>query len=137
MRLRVLVADGNKDSADSLSLLLDLWGYDPHVAYAGSSALELARCLAPQFVLTDIALPGLDGLELARQLRGQTTLIAVTGLGLERYRRLSREAGFQHFLIKPVEPEELRALLAREARRQGLRPKLPIYPCCGLSAGAV
>ncbi|HYO15133.1 MAG TPA: ATP-binding protein [Thermoanaerobaculia bacterium] len=113
---RVLVVDDNRDSAESVALLMQIWGYDVRVANDGPSALEIAGSYRPEVVLLDIGLPGMDGYEVARQLRqGQgssVVLVAMTGYGMEEDRRRSRESGFDHHLVKPVDPEGLRALLA-------------------------
>lgn len=118
-RLRVLVVDDDRDSADSLALILRLEGYDPRVARDGESALELARTFRPEAVLTDIGLPGIDGHELARRIlqdrdlsAGLKLLAALTGQGEPEARARSREAGIAHHLVKPIDPEVILALLA-------------------------
>jgi CheY-like chemotaxis protein len=113
----VLVVDDNRDAADSLALLLSVWGCEPVVAYDGSAAVEAARSRVPAAVLLDLGLPGLDGCEVARRLRacpgmGSSLLIAVTGYGREEDRRRTRTAGFDHHLLKPADPEEVHRLLA-------------------------
>jgi CheY-like chemotaxis protein len=118
-RLRVLVADGNPDAADSLAFLLGLWGHDARAAYAGPAALELAQTHRPAVVLADLVLPGLDGLRLAERLRGRAALVALTGLGRPDDRRRAAEAGFGHFLLKPADPEAVRALLRGLAGGRG------------------
>jgi DNA-binding response OmpR family regulator len=115
--LRVLVVDDNRDAADTLAHLVRLWGHDTRVRYDGCDVLAAAEAFRPDVVLLDIALPTVDGNDLARQFRGRatlrkTTLIAVTGFSDERHRILSAEAGFDHFLLKPTDPGELRQLLA-------------------------
>jgi CheY-like chemotaxis protein len=117
-RPRVLVVDDNRDAADSLALLLELWGYQPVVAYDGEAALEVVADLAPIAALIDLGLPGLDGFELARLLRGlpqmgSVVLMAVTGYGREEDRRRCQDAGYDHHLLKPFDPVELRDLLKR------------------------
>ncbi len=112
----ILIVEDNKDGADSLALLLRLLGHNVRVAYNGSEALHLAATLHPQIVLLDIGLPGMSGFEVARRLRAQpgfaaTKLVAMTGYGQEEDKQLSREAGFDHHLVKPVEPEVLQDLL--------------------------
>ena len=109
--VRVLVVDGYPDAADSTALLLRLWGYDVQVAYTGPAALDIAPVYLPDIVLTELCLPGADGFRLARRLRGQAVLVALTGLGPEPYRRRAREEGFSHYLVKPVEPQQLREVL--------------------------
>jgi CheY-like chemotaxis protein len=118
--LRVLVADDNRDGADSLALLLQLWGHHPVVAYDGAAALATALDSPPDAALLDIGMPGVDGCELARRLRqapglGKTLLVAVTGHARQEDRRRCLEAGFDHFIPKPYDPRELERLLARAA----------------------
>lgn len=121
-KLRVLVADDNKDAADTLALLLSLDGYEVRTAYSGHGALSLAQIFRPDVALLDIGMPELDGYATGsamRQQRGgmEICLIALTGLGQEDDKRRSREAGFAMHLTKPVDPDQLRALLVR--LRQG------------------
>jgi PAS domain S-box-containing protein len=115
---RVLVVDDNQDAAESVALLLELWGHDVRITYDGWSALAEAPDFLPEFILLDIGLPGLDGYEVARRLRSdprldRTVLIAMTGYGQEQDRLLALEAGFSHHLVKPVDPAVLRELLAQ------------------------
>lgn len=116
--LRVLVLDDNSDAADSLAQLIGLWGNEPIVAYGGQTAVELGRIYRPDVALLDLAVPHINGLEVGVQLRSQpeskdTVLIAVTGFDAPELRRRSLVCGFAHYLVKPVDPEELRALLSR------------------------
>jgi CheY-like chemotaxis protein len=113
-RRRILVVDDSQDSAESLALLLELHGHEVRTAFAGPAALETASAFCPDVVLLDIGLPGMDGYEVARRLRaehGGCRLIALTGYGRDDDRRRSREAGFDHHLVKPVDLEELTRLL--------------------------
>jgi signal transduction histidine kinase/CheY-like chemotaxis protein len=117
--LRVLVVDDNVLSAQSLAMVLKLDGHDVQVAHDGQAALESVRQLRPEVVLMDIGLPGMDGYEVARRLRedaelaaGIVLLAAVTGYAEDDARRRSREAGFDHHLVKPVDPDGVLALLA-------------------------
>src|SRR6516164_2779751 len=114
--LLVLVVDDNTDAADSLGLLVRMWGHDVRVAYDGAGILETAAAYRPDAILLDIGLPRVDGYCLARQIRQQPDLqgillVAVTGYADEEHRALSQEAGFDHYLVKPVEPDELQNLL--------------------------
>jgi PAS domain S-box-containing protein len=115
--LRVLVVEDNRDTADSLRMLLELAGYSVEVAYTGRDGLEIARRFHPEVALCDIGLPGgIDGYDLARALReAQETagshLIAISGYGQEEDQRQAREAGFDRHLTKPVEPAALMRLL--------------------------
>jgi CheY-like chemotaxis protein len=114
--LKVLVVEDNVDSAEMMSFIMKLIGHEVRVAHDGPSALEAARAFQPHVVLCDIGLPGMNGYEVGAQLReqsdfNQTRLIALSGYGQEEDRRLSIEAGFDYHLTKPVEPDELEALL--------------------------
>jgi CheY-like chemotaxis protein len=111
-RLRVLVVEDNRDSADSLRMLLELFGHDVAMAYTGPDGVDAARQTPPDVVLCDIGLPGMDGFAVATALRGNPAtadvrLIAITGYGREEDVRRAREAGFNHHLVKPVDPERL------------------------------
>jgi len=126
-RLRVLVIDDDQDTVESMALFLRLYGHDPDVACDGRSGLRLARERRPDVVLLDLALPGTDGFEVARQLRrqegpGKVVLVAVTGYADEVHRRRSREAGFDCYLVKPVEPLELMRVIAWCAGMRRPRP---------------
>ena len=117
-RLRVLVVEDNRDAADSLKMLLEVFGYEVTVAYTGPSGVEAAKAWRPDAVVCDIGLPGLDGYGVARALRrhpatAKARLIAVTGYGGEEDRRQSREAGFDAHLTKPADPTALQELLAQ------------------------
>jgi two-component system CheB/CheR fusion protein len=114
---RVLVVDDNVDAADSLGLLLRLSGQETRMAYDGPTALLVAEAFRPQLVLLDIGMPGMDGYEVARRLRGLpvlegVVLVAVTGWGQEEDRLRSRAAGFDDHLVKPADPVALQHLLA-------------------------
>jgi signal transduction histidine kinase len=116
--LRVLVVDDNVDAAQSLAQLLALDRHEVYVAYDAPGTLESARAHPPEVVLLDIGLPGGDGYQVARRLREEVglkdaVLVAVTGYGQEEDRRRSARAGFDHHLVKPVDVEALRDLLAR------------------------
>src|SRR6476660_3409872 len=108
--LRLLVVDDNRDAADSLAMLLGLWGHQARVAYDGPAALRAAEAEPPDAVLLDLALPGRSGYHLAEDLR-PAALIAVTGYADEGLREQARAAGFDHFFVKPVDLEALRGLL--------------------------
>ena len=116
-RLRVLVADDNHDSADSCTMLLQMFGHEVSTAYSGREALNSAERFAPQFALLDIGMPELNGYEVARQIRAagwgkEMILVAVTGWSQEEDKRLAKAAGFDHHFAKPVNPDELLALFA-------------------------
>lgn len=114
---RILVVDDNHDAATSLGMALKFLGADVHTANDGQAALDAIQTYRPSAVLLDIGMPGMDGLEVARRARQRPeghdlTLIAMTGWGQEEDRRRSKEAGFDHHLVKPVEFGTLQALLA-------------------------
>ena len=114
---RILVADDNRDSLDTLAELLQLGGHEIHKAVDGVQALEAATRVRPDLVLLDIGMPGMDGYEVARRIRSQpwgreATLVALTGWGQENDRKRSREAGFDSHCIKPLDLQRLSILLA-------------------------
>jgi PAS domain S-box-containing protein len=114
---RILVVDDSADAADSLAMMLRLDGHDVRVAHDGPRSLELAAADPPDVALLDIGMPGMDGYELARRFRADPALrdvllVAVTGWGQEEDRRRTKEAGFDHHLVKPVETGVLETLLA-------------------------
>ena len=116
-RRRILVVDDNVDAARSLArLLARLYGQEVRVAHDGPEALAVAGEFRPEVVLLDIGLPGMDGNEVARRLRGRpefekTLLVALTGWGQEADVERSRSAGFDHHLVKPASPEAILELL--------------------------
>jgi two-component system CheB/CheR fusion protein len=114
---RVLVVDDNADAATSLALLLRQRGHEVQLALDGPKALALAKDYCPDVVLLDLGLPGMDGFEVARLLRKRPALekamlVALTGSSVDEDMLRSRESGFDHFFIKPVDPEDLERLLA-------------------------
>lgn len=114
--LRILVVDDCEDTRVSLCVLLRIWGHDPRHAGDGQAAVESARAFLPHVILLDIAMPGMDGYDVARLLRLEpelkdTVLIAVTGYGREQDVEQSRAAGFQRHLLKPFDLEELQRFL--------------------------
>ena len=117
--MRILVADDNRDAADSLQRVLAMFGHEVRVAYDGASAVRISGEFRPRVAILDIGMPGTDGYAVARSLRrqGEVTLVALTGWGQEGDRRRSGEAGFEHHLIKPIDPQMLNALLADVAKK--------------------
>jgi CheY-like chemotaxis protein len=114
---RILVVDDNRDSADSLGMLLKFLGADVCIANDGPAALEALETCQPSVVFLDIGMPGMDGYEVARRARPwcedrEVTLIALTGWGQEEDLRRSKEAGIDHHLIKPLNLGAVQALLA-------------------------
>ncbi|MFI5398062.1 MAG: response regulator [Candidatus Binatia bacterium] len=115
--LRVLVVEDNEDVARSIAMLLELWGHKAQVVHEAQSALNAAETHHPEVVLMDIGLPGMDGYQIAKQLRQQqggekVVLVALTGFGEDEDRRRSSEAGFNHHLVKPVDPDVLQQFLS-------------------------
>ncbi len=105
---RVLVVDDSRDSADSLAMLLELNGHRVQIAYDGLTAVTMAQRYRPHAVLMDLGMPGVNGYEACRRIRQQAwgqsmLLIAQTGWGQESDRKLTREAGFDHHLVKPID----------------------------------
>jgi CheY-like chemotaxis protein len=119
--LRVLVVEDNVDAAEALSVLLEVLGYSVGTVHDGPSAVAMIRDTKPDVAFVDLALPGMNGNEVARALRSDpplpTTLIALTGYGGDRDRQEAADAGFSHFLVKPVAAETIEALLCEIARR--------------------
>jgi CheY-like chemotaxis protein/nitrogen-specific signal transduction histidine kinase len=127
--LRILIVDDNRDSANSLAMLLRIKGNDTRTAYDGEQGLASAREFQPDVILLDIGLPKLNGYEACRRIREQPwgkhlILIAVTGWGQEEDRRRSEEAGFNYHLVKPVDPRELMKLLAQVEHDRRSRPEV-------------
>jgi CheY-like chemotaxis protein len=119
-RLRVLVADDNVDSADSLSMMLRLLGHEVRTAHNGVAAVETAAAFQPDVILLDIGMPKLNGFDACRRIRALpggkgAVIVALTGWGQEEDKRRSREAGFDRHFVKPVEPADLEQLLAELA----------------------
>ena len=112
----MLVVDDNVDTANGMARLLKLSGHEVRVAHNGEEALIVAREHRPEVMLLDIGLPGMDGYELASSSRREdwskdSVLIAVSGYGEEQARDRSKEAGFHHHLVKPVNFDTVLALI--------------------------
>jgi two-component system, sensor histidine kinase len=117
---RVLIIEDDPDTRESLKVLLELDGHHVDVASDGADGLELARRAHPDVALVNIAMPGLDGFEVARRFRlaGEPIhLVAVTGFGRPEDRARAREAGFDVYLLKPVDPEDLTRVVAAAPHR--------------------
>lgn len=115
-RRRVLIVDDNRESADSMALVVKTIGHDAAVAYDGHAGLALARKFGPDLAFLDLAMPGLDGYQLARALRAEfpaLRMIAVSGFGQEADRARSRDCGFDLHFVKPIDPEFIESLLGR------------------------
>jgi CheY-like chemotaxis protein len=113
---RVLIADDNRDAADSLAVLARLEGHEVTVVYDGEDALAAINSTKPQIAVLDIGMPSLSGYDVARQVRAgiigpAITLIAVTGWGQHKDKLQALDAGFNHHITKPVETGRLMELL--------------------------
>jgi CheY-like chemotaxis protein len=119
--VRVVVADDNRDAADSLQRILSLFGHEVRVAYDGAAAIRLADEFRPRVAVLDIGMPGTNGYDVARALRQRhsagITLVALTGWGQDSDRRRALDAGFDYHLTKPVDPESLNRLFAEVAKK--------------------
>jgi PAS domain S-box-containing protein len=125
--LRVLVVEDNLDSAESLRLLLELFGYQVTVAVTGPAGVAAARAGHPDVVICDLGLPGMDGFAVASALRhdpetAAARLIAVTGYGQEADKLRALEAGFNEHFTKPVDPEQLLCRLDPKPEQNGIGP---------------
>jgi signal transduction histidine kinase/DNA-binding response OmpR family regulator len=115
--LRVLIVDDNRDVAESTAALLRLEGCEVHLAHDGEEGLRAVRRLHPAAILLDIGLPKMNGFEVAERIRSESELrdvliVGVSGYGQEEHRLRSRQAGFDHHIVKPIEPAVLTGLLA-------------------------
>jgi signal transduction histidine kinase/ActR/RegA family two-component response regulator len=127
---RILVADDNRDAADSLAVMLRVGGHEVRTAYDGEEALDLAEAFRPGLALLDIGMPRLNGYETARRLREKPygrdiVLVALTGWGQPEDKQRSKHAGFDHHLVKPVDPSILDRLLASAARQDASHSPAP------------
>jgi CheY-like chemotaxis protein len=115
--LHILVIEDNVDGRESMRELLEIWGHRVDLAETGPEGVEKALAIQPDLALIDIGLPGFDGNEVARRIRlvyegDQITLVAMTGYGQPEDRRRALQAGFDAYLVKPVDPAELSRLLS-------------------------
>ena len=119
--VRILVADDNRDAADSLQRVLSLYGHEVRVAYDGAAALKIGQEFRPRVAVLDIAMPGSSGYEVARAIRKQQgreiKLVALTGWGQDADRKRAMESGFDYHLVKPVDPNALNELLADVSKK--------------------
>ena len=118
--VRVLVVNDYADNVESMAMLLRLYGHEVETALGGPASLRAAWANPPEVVLLDISMPGMDGYEVARQLRsmfqGRVVLIALTAHGFEEDRRRCVEAGFDRHLVKPADPVKVEQLVRELAR---------------------
>jgi PAS domain S-box-containing protein len=130
---KVLVVDDNLDAARTLAMVLEVEGYEVHLAHDGIRALDLAERVRPAAALLDIGMPGLDGYRLAAKLRAQPwgagmTLVATTGWGQPEDKRRAAAAGFDAHLTKPVNPEAVLSLLRHQLERESATAAPPVPP---------
>lgn len=116
-RKRILVVDDNRDAAESLGVILTIFGADVCMAFSGPEALEAFRSHDPALVLLDLGMPGMDGYQVARRLREdfperRPAIVALTGWGGAEDRRKVQEAGFDAHLLKPIDVDALQTLMA-------------------------
>jgi CheY-like chemotaxis protein len=114
--VKVLVADDNRDAADTLGMLLELSHHEVLVAHSGDQALQMARDAQPQAVILDIGMPGVTGYDVAREIRREpwgekVLLLALTGWGRADDKARAAEAGFDHHLTKPIDVDHMERLL--------------------------
>ena len=114
---RILVVDDNTDAAESMAILLGVYGHTVEIAYDGPSALQMVQSFKPDLVFLDIGLPGMNGYEVARRIRDElrmshVKLIALSGYGTENDQLRSKESGFDRHLVKPVDPRTLPGIIA-------------------------
>jgi CheY-like chemotaxis protein len=124
-KLRVHLVDDNREAVDSLAKWMSMFGYEIQVSYTGPEALRVAEGFAPDVMLIDIMLPGMDGYQLAASLREKdafqrATFIAVTGLVDQEYEGRTKEAKFNMHFAKPVDLDMLQAVLASLAKKKKL-----------------
>jgi CheY-like chemotaxis protein len=122
-RLRILIVDDNRDAANSLAAILGLTGHEVRAEYHGAAAIGVAEIFRPEVMILDLGMPGMTGYEVAQHIRRRTDgqallLIALTGWGQPEDRARSHAAGFDHHLVKPVNPSVLKQLLARFIPRE-------------------
>jgi CheY-like chemotaxis protein len=128
--LHILVVEDDPESLQMMGALLALWGHEPTLVAAGPAALEALKEMMPDVILLDLGLPGMDGFEVARTVRrdlaggASVLIVAVTAFRGEEHQRQAREAGFDRYLMKPVDIDTLRQVLAQAPRRNGEPPAL-------------
>jgi CheY-like chemotaxis protein len=113
---RLLIVDDNEDAAMCQDVLLTMHGYDTRMVHDGRAVMAQALAFRPHAILLDIGLPGLNGYQVAEQIRSEpllagVLLVAVAGDGLEQDRKRSREAGFDHHVVKPADIDVIKRLL--------------------------
>jgi len=120
VRTRILIVDDNSDSAEMLETVMTMDGHDVRIAYNGETAVEIALEFQPEIVFLDLGLPDIDGYQVAARIRNRLPgmlLVALSGRGQESDRRRTREAGFDHHLVKPLDFDMLENLLISGGER--------------------
>jgi CheY-like chemotaxis protein len=112
----VLVVDDNVDAASSLAMVVEVFGHESMSVADGPTALEAVEAWRPDIVLLDIGMPGMNGYDVCREIRARPwdrrmTLAALSGWGQDEHKSQAAAAGFDHYFIKPIDPEALRQLL--------------------------
>ena len=121
--MRVLIVDDNEASAKTLGWMIELMEHDIKLAHDGATSIEIAREFQPHIVMLDIGLPTMSGYEVCSMMRKEPVLqnsvfIAQTGWGQQEHRQRSKEAGFDHHLVKPINMQQLKELIASIAAQQ-------------------
>ena len=121
---RVLVVDDCKDTANSLQMMLEMWGYDVRVAYDGEAAIETALICQPDVIFLDLGMPMMQGCEVVERLRQEASvkgalMVAVSGYHDDIHKEQAMEAGFDLYHVKPVDPEVMKAILVQRKREEG------------------
>jgi CheY-like chemotaxis protein len=116
VRRRILIVDDNRDSAQTMAALLQAWGHEVQTAYDGPAAVSAADDFRPEAIFLDLGLPGMNGYDVAKHLRAAAELapamlVAFTGYGQDEDRRRVLDAGFDHHLLKPVDPALLEKII--------------------------
>ena len=120
--IRILVVDDNRSAAETLQMVLKIMGHEVRMAHDGLEAIDMARSFKPQLVFMDLGMPKLNGFEAAQRIRqepwgSEMILVALTGWGQDEDKQRTREAGFDHHLIKPAEPAALQELIAKATKK--------------------
>jgi len=115
---RILVVDDNENCAKIMMWTMELLGHTVKMAIDGLAAIELAKSFRPEVVLLDIGLPGMNGYEICQAMRKEpvlqnTVFIAQTGWGQQEHRQRTKDAGFDHHLVKPVDMKALETILLK------------------------
>jgi DNA-binding response OmpR family regulator len=118
VKRRVMIVEDNQDANDSLAMLVEMLGFEVAQAMDGRAALALASEFRPHVVFCDVGLPGMDGYQVVKELRALDAVppmivAALTGYGEERDRENSSRAGFDHYFVKPIAPDQLQDFLNR------------------------